>query len=369
MEEYLRISPAFQKRLRLEGDSRYRANRLLFFRMIGPMMQARLGKYIDLSKVPKVFMHGNPHMDNYVRTFRGAALLDFDRSRLGPWCWDMIRFLSSLSIWAKKDKGFLPREVVDAFVDAYFTHFLYPDIPYKQLRQLKDLAPERWQITSRAYLDSNRKWAGKMRQFPLDRRNAKAAALLKGYLQSRNELTLLDGYFVDEVGATPGTLGKKHYIFSLMPKNPDSLSDAILLDIKEVYAEKDTRFFQNAWPHHGQRMIAASRIYADGVEQRLGHTTLEGQQYWGRQIPSFAVKVKKFLDQEEMVDAAYSVGSQLGKGHRRSLVTAAEVKAVEMDFAKNFDSYLKVSHMFTNEVRLAYDFMMAKQRLYKAFLG
>lgn len=369
MEEYLRISPAFQKRLRQEGESRYRANRLLFFRMVGPMMQARLGKYVDLTKVPRVFVHGNPHMDNYVRTFRGSALLDFDRSRMGPWCWDMIRFLSSLSIWSKKERDFLSPEVIQAFIDGYYTHFLNPEIPFKQLRQLKDVQPERWQVNTRAYLDSNRKWALKMRQFPLDRKSPKALAILKGFLQSRSELTLLDEYFVDEIGATPGTLGKKHYIYSLVPKNPDSLSDAIMLDIKEVYAEKDTRFFLTAWPHHGQRMISASRIYADGIEQRLGYTTLDNQQYWGRQIPSFAVKVKKFLDEDELIDAAYSVASQLGKSHRRSLVTAADIKAVEVDFQQKFDSYLNVSRMFTAEVRLAFDFMMAKQRLYRAFLG
>lgn len=369
MEEYLRISPAFQKRLRLEGEGRYKANRVLFFRMIGPLMQARLSKFGDLTKVPRVFLHGNPHMDNYVRTFRGGALLDFDRSRMGPWCWDMIRFLSSLSVWSKRDKGFLPKEVVLGFLDAYYTHFLHPDIPYKQLKLLKEVKPEKWQLNSRAYLVANKKWALKMRHFPLDRKNPKAQAILKSFLQSRAETALLDEYYVDEIGATPGTLGKKHYIFSLLPKNPDSLSDAIIFDIKEVYAERDTRFFQNIWPHHGQRMIAASRIYADGVEQRLGWASVENQQYWGRQIPTFAKKIDQFLDDEELVDAAYSVGSQLGKGHRRSLVTALDAKAVEVDFVQNFDTYLKVAHMFTNEVRLAYDFMMAKQSLYRAFLG
>ena len=369
MEEYLSISPAFQKRLRLQGETRYKANRILFFRMVGPLMQARLSKYVDLSKVPRVFLHGNPHIDNYVRTFRGSALLDFDRSRMGPWCWDMIRLLSSLSIWSKKDKGFLERETIDAFIEGYFTHFLNPEIPFKQLRLLKDVKPQKWQTNSREYLDAGKKGSRRMRQYPLDKRNPKTQAILKSYLQSRNELTLLDEYYVDEVGSTPGTLGKRHFIFALMPKNPDSLKDAIVLDIKEVYAEKDTRFFQNVWPHHGQRMIAASRIYADGVEQRLGYATVEGQQYWGRQVPSFAEKVEKFLDEDEQTDAAYSIGSQLGKGHRRSLVTAADVKAVEVDFTQNFDAYLKISHMFTNEVRLAYDFMIAKQRLYKAFLG
>ena len=330
-------------------------------------MQTRLSKVVDLTKVPQVFLHGNPHMDNYVRTYQGAALLDFDRSRMGPWCWDMIRFLSSLGIWSKKGKDFLSREVLEAFMDAYIIHFMNPDIPYRQLKMLKDAKPENWLKTTRDYLDSNKKWARKMRLFSLDHKHTKVNTLLMNYLQSRGETALLNEYNVKEVGMTPGTLGKKHYIIALKPKNPDSLADAILLDIKEVYDEKDTRFFHNVWPHHGERMIAASRIYADGVEQRLGFATMDGQQYWGRQIPSFGVKVKKFLDENELIDAAYSVGSQLGKGHRRSLLNSADAKAVEADFSLNFDKYVNVANFFTEEVKLAFDFMMIKEGLYQEF--
>ena len=43
-------------------------------------------------------------------------------------------------------------------------------------------------------------------------------------------------------------------------------------------------------------MIEASKIFADGMEERLGYCTHQGKQYWGRQIPSFSVKVKKFLE-------------------------------------------------------------------------
>ena len=82
MEEYLRRSLAFQKRRAALGSEGEKQDRILFFRMMGPIMQARLEKIIDLRLVPRVLIHGNPHLDNYVRTFRGSALLDFDRSRI-----------------------------------------------------------------------------------------------------------------------------------------------------------------------------------------------------------------------------------------------------------------------------------------------
>src|SRR5690606_2541076 len=113
--------------------------------------------------------------------------------------------------------------------------------------------------------------------------------LLQNFLASRHEVNLLNEFYLDEAGLTPGSLGKKHYILSLLPKNPDSHKDAILLDIKEVYEEKNNRFFYSPVEHHGLRMIEASKVFADGMEERLGYCTFNNKQYWGRQIPSFAV--------------------------------------------------------------------------------
>lgn len=282
-------------------------------------------------------------------------MMDFDRSRIGPYCWDIIRFLSSVSLRREQMKGFLDRKVVEHFLDGYMVHFLHPDIPAKQVKMLKSVHPEKWQRTSREYLNSNKRWAKKMREHPLPVNSSFARNLLKAFLESRHELDLLDSYRVDEIGHTPGSLGKKHYIYSLLPKNSDSHMDAIILDIKEVYEEKNTKFFYSPTPHHGERMILASKIFADGMEERLGFCTFQNRQYWGRQIPSFAVKIKKFLNQDEQCDFAHSVGSELGKGHRKGLIDPASADLIEKDLNENFDNYFKVSKFFTHELNLAFE--------------
>jgi hypothetical protein len=368
MEDYLRQSQIFQKRLGMAPLPRKEA-RYLFFRMAGPIMQGKLQRFVDLTKVPTTFIHGNPHIDNYVRTFRGSAMVDFDRSRMGPYCWDIIRFLSSLSLRRENEGGFLDHRVIEHFLDAYYVHFLHPEIPHKQLKMLKEVKADNWQLTTREYLLSNKKWAKKMRDFRINSKSESTVQLLNKFLESRNELGLLNEYYLDEVGLTPGSLGKKHYIYSLMPKNPDSRVDAILLDIKEVYEEKNNRFFYSPFDHHGVRMIEASRIFADGMEQRLGHCTFQGKQYWGREIPSFAVKVKKFLDRDELCDFAYSVGSELGKGHRKGAKDQKTVDAIEKDFLANFDRYLKISKLFTFEISLAFEAMRRKVKLYQDYKG
>jgi hypothetical protein len=366
MDDYLRQSDFFQKRLGIEPLSRREA-RYLFFRMACPLMQSRLPRFVDLNKVPVTFVHGNPHIDNYVKTNKGSAMMDFDRSRFGPYCWDIIRFLSSLSLRRENPDGYLDHKVVDYFLDAYIVHFLHPEIPAKQLKLLKSVEPEKWQLSSREYLKANKKWAKKMHEHSLSVKNEQVQGLLHKFLEGRKELSLLETYRLDEVGLTPGSLGKQHYIYSLLPKNPDSHEDAIILDIKEVYEEKNTKFFFSPSEHHGERMILASKIFADGMEERLGFCTYQGKQYWGRQVPSFAVKVKKFLNKDEQCDFAYSVGSELGKGHRKGLRDPNSAEWIEKDLFQNFDKYYKISKLFTYELNLAFEATMRKIKLFQAY--
>lgn len=344
-----------------------REARYLFFRMACPLMQSKLPKLLDLSKIPTTFLHGNPHLDNYVKTFRGSALIDFDRSRMGPYAWDIIRFLSSLSLRRQNVDGFLDSKVIEYFLDAYIVHFLHPEIPSKQLKLLKNVEPQKWQMNTREYLIANRRWARKMRLNAIPPKNETAAGLLAKFLESRHETDLLNNYKVNEVGYTPGSLGKKHFIYSLVPKNPDSHLDSIMLDVKEVYEEKNTKYFYSPSPHHGERMILASKIFGDGMEERLGFCTYQGKQFWGRQIPSFAVKVKKFLDKEEQCDFAYSIGSELGKGHRKGLKDPKQYELIEKDLIQNFDKYYKVSKYLTYELNLAFEATLRKIKLQEAY--
>jgi hypothetical protein len=206
-----------------------------------------------------------------------------------------------------------------------------------------------------------------MRQHLIPPNSEMATILLNEFLKSRNELSLLNDYQVSEVGLTPGSLGKKHFIYALIPKNPDSHLDSIILDIKETYAEKNNKFFYSPVSHHGERMILASRVFADGMEERQGFCTVNGKQYWGREVPSFAVKVKKFLDKDEQCDFAYSVGSELGKGHRKGLKDPGSFEDIERDIIQNFDRYYKISKLFTYELNLAFEATMRKIKLYQAY--
>ena len=149
--------------------------------------------------------------------------------------------------------------------------------------------------------------------------------LLRGFLGARDELHLLDTHRIREMGTSPGSLGKTHYLYLLECRNTRAM---VLIDLKETYTDSDTEYFYSPVPHHGLRMILASNLYAPGLEQRLGHFTVNDVQYWGREIQSFQVKFKQRLNRRKLVALASSVGAQLGRAHRLSLVEVDPMKVL-----------------------------------------
>ncbi len=81
------------------------------------------------------------------------------------------------------------------------------------------------------------------------------------------------------------------------------------------------------------------------------------------------MKVKKFLDRDELCDFAYSVGSELGKGHRKGVKNPKDIDLIEKDFRANFDRYYKISKFFTFEISLAFEAMRRKIQLYQDYKG
>jgi hypothetical protein len=79
--------------------------------------------------------------------------------------------------------------------------------------------------------------------------------------------------------------------------------------------------------------------------------------------------VKKFLSKTEQCDFAYSVGSELGKGHRKGLIDPTKAEALEKDFAGNFDKYLKIARYLTQELDLVFETMMKYDKLQEDLKG
>ena len=62
-------------------------------------------------------------------------------------------------------------------------------------------------------------------------------------------------------------------------------------------------------------MIDASKIYAPEFAKGESYATYQDQEFHGREIPTLSIKLKNPLTEDEQMDYAYSVGTQLGRGH------------------------------------------------------
>jgi Uncharacterized protein conserved in bacteria (DUF2252) len=189
-----------------------------------------------------------------------------------------------------------------------------------------------------------------MRKMPIDVNNKMMTKILEGYLKSRKEENFLKDYDVEEAGRGKGTFGNKRFLIVLNPKQKNTQKDKLLLELKTVYQDADTKYYFNPYKHHGLRMIKASELYAPELEQRLGFTTFKNIEYWGRQIPPKSAKIKDKLNEFEQVDIAYSVATQLGKAHRKSIQKEVRPNQLIKHFDEHYNEFIGIAVQMNDEL-------------------
>ncbi len=316
-----------------------------YFRHMNGRMQQRFAEIVDHDEIPTAFIHGNPHFDNYAKSDSGAAMVDFDRSRFGPYAYDIVRFLVSVMLRGKGEE--LSPVVADAFHSGYLQGALNPHQGFEQMAHLRAKSPKPWEQSTRAYVNSNRRWAGKLKSNETAPEES-MTSLLGEYLSNRNELHLLERFMLLTSACVRGSFGKLHHLFLLVPKRGHD-EDDILIDVKEVYDDPDTRWYYNPFPHNGQRMVAAGDLFAPEWERRPGWATHEGGEYWGRQISPHSVKLKKPLSKGKQQDICFAVASQLGRGHALS-VLGMHSKDLADHFRMRFELFVQSAQTLRDEL-------------------
>lgn len=335
-----------------------------YFRHMCLRMQKHFMELFDHKDIPIVFLHGNPHIENYVINDQGCGMVDFDRSRMGPYTWDIVRFLCSLAFKSEKSDSefFISPVVSEYFKEGYYRGFLNPEISYKEISKTTEKADFKvWYESTERYLEANVKWTKVLKNSSLAKKDRKKLEnVFKAYLVSREELSFLEKYDIIDTGQGIGTFGKKRWIIALKPKNSKSDKDNLLIEIKEVYEDPDNKYYFNPFDHHGKRMIKASELYAPGIEQGLGFCTYKDQQYWGRYLPHKNAKIKDDLTEFEQVDFAYSVGTQIGRAHRISLSKEYHPEQVMENLESNYNALIRLGMIMNKGVFEAYKKYIAK---------
>ena len=333
-----------------------------YFRNMLLPMQERFAELMDMKSMPRVLLHGSPHVDNYAKSKQGAAMVDFDRSRVGPYAWDLVRLMVSVSLRAKKEpKGLLDASALEALKKGWLRGFRHPERPFSEMRELKDVEPKAHELTTNAYLVKNKKWAEEMRESALPADHPDVVALVKSWAEGRGD-GVLSEYHVEEAGRGQGSMGFRGlFLVVLAPNDPRAGKDRILLNIKATRTDPDTEWYKSSQETEAARMKEASDLYAPGWELRSGGAVLDGVEYYVRQIDPLNAKLKKNLSLDEQEDLLYAVGTQLGRAHRLSLrdATAAELEAT---LEEQFEAIAAAGLVIRDELVEAHARYLAKMK-------
>lgn len=325
----------------------------LFFRQTTARMQRRFCQLGKAKGMPVVFLHGNPHLDNYVRTTRGTAMVDFDRARFGPYGYDIVRFLLSLAIRARRPARQLVTSPVRASLRrGYLQGLLCPELGWEEMEHMRRIRSDRWCESTDDFLAADRGWAKRLRRFAVDPDEVRASRLFERYCANRDCEDWLDRYEIAAAANVRGSMGKTHTLLHLKPSDPDN--DSILLDFKETYVEADNKYFHSPYKHQGERMRAAEALYTPGWNPRGAFITEKGRQLWVREIETYQVKLKHRLREAELMEVAVAVGSQLGYAHGRSAVLVSP-RELATRFREEYDDLLYLASTLHAEVINAHE--------------
>lgn len=288
----------------------------LLRRLKAPIRE-RLAELLPHHNCPRTFLFGSPHLDNYVRTNSGVGLADFDRALIGPYVSDWCYSLLSLAL--KQADGAdraLPDMAFQAFVEGYQQGLNKPNQAWPIWQPLAKAKTKDWELDPRLYLESEQGWAKKARKNPIPTDDRLLEQLLTAFFASQQQPKWQKDKQVVFAGIAKGSLGRIHTIVGLT----DEAGAVALFDLKPALDYRNQTWPHMQWyghdfAHEGERMCHASQKLAPGVTTGEGFATVNGCQYWGRQLPTLNRKIKHLLSATDIIELAEVMGWQMGRGH------------------------------------------------------
>ncbi|NNM58212.1 MAG: DUF2252 family protein [Legionellales bacterium] len=325
----------------------------LFFRRSKSAIQARLAELFPHDHVPRTLLHGSPHIDNYIKTIDGFGMIDFDRSYIGPYIWDIVCSLLAINLRnpARHHRP-ISSQVSEVYFECYRHHFQHPEQAYLPYEPLENIILETWETNIELYLSGHHKWAKKLNNAPVRLNDPIAKALLAAYSEHLPKPNPLKNYQLIQLARTAGSFGRRRYLCLL--ENQLQNAEPILLDIKET-----KNYLQSDWPHNkwydtpyfqqGQRMVQAAMLYAPACVQLESYATVNGLQYWGRKIPTLNRKPAKLFSKSDQIAFARSAASQLARGHRLG-IQQDKPKVLLTHFEAHFARLVAISEKIQAEL-------------------
>jgi uncharacterized protein (DUF2252 family) len=320
----------------------------------------------DLAETPitalPVVIDGDAHLNNfgmYGTPQREVVfdLNDFDEAVYGPWEWDLKRLVASVNV-AGRQNGLNARERAAAVgrcvtgyrfnlnrlqqmgvLDVWYLH-AYPGRnnplvkvdPKSRAVFAKTLAKaqrtdNRTLLLKVADRGSDGSWS--FREDPPiltkvdDATRDKVIKGLNSYAQSLSpeRRFMLSRYHVADVAhrvVGVGSVGTRAYLVLLFG-NGDA--DPLFLQVKEAVAPAHAPFLPKipGYEHNGKRVVVGHRALQASSDPMLGHTTIEGRDYYVRQMKNLKASIPvEFLTGVTFNFYAWGCGSILARAHSRT---------------------------------------------------
>jgi Uncharacterized protein conserved in bacteria (DUF2252) len=326
----LRPDPESLERATPELIERLRADPYNYFRFVNRSWIARVcddfGR--DLEGLPVIRLHGDAHVEQFARTQDAWGLDDFDDSASGPAVVDIVRFLGSVDLVARRRSWQQDRDIFfDRFVEGYKQGLIEPDHLPPRPEIVRRLRP----ATRAALLI----W-GESKMQPLTDASMKAlAAAMEAFSQImlRERPDLGPEYFrVVRAGSIQSGVGS-----AVTPKimirvrgPSDDPADDELLESKKIGDLSGLSCLKTPMVNPTLRIIDGSKqlgrlkhnILAAGPELIIPEVMARGerlQDWWIRSVdPSYSqVRLTDLRSGADLAAIVYDAGVQLGAGRLR----------------------------------------------------
>lgn len=294
-----------------------------------------------LEDMPTVNLHGDAHLEQYAVTTVGRGLSDFDDSSIGPGVIDLVRFGVSLELAARR-RGWSDRsaEMVDRFFAGYVAALDDPELtaeePAFAAQVRAGFGDDRTRFLDRA------KSVSRPISAPALRRIRAGYPAYAADMAAENP-ELAPGFF-EPLWFRRLRLG---YGSALDPKflvrirgPTDEPTDDMILEVKQVRDLSKVSCLRRRSSKDVFRILVAQARLAEIPLRFVGEMRLAGQPgneaFWVHawfdhyeelsvdpraQPPSRSIR-----SADQVIEVAYDVGLQLGRGHVREIASPLDLK-------------------------------------------
>jgi hypothetical protein len=301
-----------------------------YFRFIGHAFARAVCKRFEAkaAAMPRVRLHGDPHVEQYAVTDLGRGLADYDDASIGPAAIDLVRMGTSI-VLAARVRAFSDADR-DRAIDELFRG-------YAEGLQGKGLAPAAPPLASsllakfskdrKGFLDATEKSL-----VPIDAEEDRfARARLDEYLASvkGKEPKRSPGFYsVKRVGRLKLGLGSalvRKYLVRLEGPTA-SQEDDVIMEIKEVSDLSNVPCVEQL-PGGAVEHRADEQRKSGADKKLLLPALLPDQRFWVNEWLSNyqEAKVKK-LEAQDLSSIAYEMGVELGQEHTKAIPGASTPK-------------------------------------------